>query len=132
MDEKRKYERLPQEVKVKFEKITFPLSAVSSKTDTKSSNISLGGVAISSSISLESGTPVNLEITIPDYYKYKVSYKYTDPVNEASIYAIGTVRYRARKGSGGYETGIEFTSIDPDDLAGIRRYIKEWKEKKND
>jgi hypothetical protein len=131
-DDKRKFERLPDEIIVKYEKITFPIISSGTKAEVKASNISVGGICIYTREKLEAEDAVNLQIIIKDYYKYSTSYKYTDNIIDYNINVIGKVRYQNRKTGGSYETGIEFTSIDIDDKMGIKKYLKEWKEKNND
>ncbi len=132
MDEKRKYDRLPKEIKVKYEKVSFPIFDVSSKINAIASNIGLGGIAIACKTKFDIGDAVNLDITIPEYYKFSTSYKYTESITDSAIHAIGKVRYQLRKGNGRYETGIEFTSIDHDDMTGLRNYINKKKDGSND
>jgi len=122
--ENRKYERLPNRVIVHFEKISFPLGISGNKKQVQSANISPGGIAIELNTALETGDVLNMEIIIPEYYKYNPSYKYTDLITDLKINAIGTVRFQKRKRANLYETGIEFSSIDIDDRHALKRYIK--------
>jgi hypothetical protein len=132
MEENRKYERLPDKIIVRYEKITFPMISSGQKAEVKATNISLGGIRLDSKEVLNPGDVINLEIIIKDYYKYSASYKYTDSITDYSFKVIGKVKYQNRKSNGRYETGVEFTNIDIDDVMGIKKYLKEWKEKNND
>jgi c-di-GMP-binding flagellar brake protein YcgR len=130
MEENRKFKRLPDKIVVKYEKITFPIIGSGQKAEAKATNISLGGICIYSKEVLKQKDVINLEIIIKDYYKYSTSYKYTDNITDYSFNVIGKVRYQNRKMNGKYETGIQFTNIDIDDVMGIKKYLKEMEGEK--
>ena len=128
----RKFIRLPSQVDIKFDKLSFNQAEIKGNIKGKSKNISQSGIAFEAGVQLQTDDPLCIEINIPNYSKYKPGYKFTDPINSISIKAIGIVKYQNNITSIKYETGIAFASINMDDVLGIKKYIKEIKGKNND
>ncbi len=117
--ERRRYPRIPKNVFVEWH-LAGDSEAVKEST---SSNLSLGGIAIESSEKLEIGTKIILNIFIPDFDEFKPGFQNADPNHPLTIETSGEVRYQNLRKNGKYETGIEFTAIDMDDMVGLHLFM---------
>lgn len=106
--ERRKYVRLSANVEVKYTVIGKP-----GEIKVFSTNISAGGLCITTEKSLVADTPLQLEIKIPDL--------------KDSIPALARVVWQkpSINSDQKFEIGVEFTGISDFDRFNIRRYVEE-------
>ncbi len=107
--ERRKYVRLKATVQVKYTVIGKP-----GEIKVFSRDISAGGLCIVAEEKLQTDTPLQLEIKIPDL---------KDPIR-----GLGRVVWQkgfAEQPEGNFNTGIEFTGISDFDRFNINRYVLE-------
>lgn len=108
--ERRAFERIEDTVSVKYKTLQGRIEDVSLVK-----NIGGGGIRLSLAERLKPGTAIDLEITIPDDPKPFSAAGEVVWVSEIIISGDSVARY--------YDTGIEFTKIDPICLGRVFAYF---------
>jgi c-di-GMP-binding flagellar brake protein YcgR len=109
--ERRKFLRLPVEIKVKF-KLLDTVIDTSGLTTAKAVNLSSGGILFQSNAKLSKDDTVQLKI---DFTRGKSKY---------DLAAIGRVSRCTKMKNGHYTIGLQFLEIYQDDLYLLKGYIK--------
>jgi c-di-GMP-binding flagellar brake protein YcgR len=120
----RKFPRLPETIRVRHQKVQFPLSSALEKNEALSANISAGGISIESSIQYKSGDVLQLDFTLPAHSLRRSGVMPGKTVDTSEVSAMAIVRYCKRNQQGGYEAGLRFSSIDAEALGVLKRFIQ--------
>lgn len=124
--EQRKYPRIPKEIKVDVQHLTYPLPKNSSAT-AQSKDISRAGLCFFSQTGFEPKTVLNLKINLQGLEGYKRPHSRLLDLSEARpLTVIGEVAW-CRKAPDGinYEVGIHFVNIYEDDERALALYLKD-------
>lgn len=111
MEEKRRFPRLNIEVDIQWEKISGQEAGRNIEDPSKTRNISEGGICLISYKRVAAGDRLRLRIILP---------------NNKIISAVGRVCWTKDFSVGpgtGYDVGIEFVEISPQDQAEIKNFV---------
>jgi c-di-GMP-binding flagellar brake protein YcgR len=109
--ERRKFFRLPVEIRVKFKPLDSVIDTKGLKP-AKSKDISTGGILFHSTVKMAPGTALQMKI---DFTRGKSKY---------DLAAIGQVIRCDKLKGGQYNVGVKFLEIYPDDLNLLKGYIE--------
>ena len=123
--ERRRYPRLPIHIHVNFQPLSQP--AAPGETESRSENLSLGGVAVNTVHALPIGQVVRIMLHIPARELLREKERLTRPQGEEIIGILveGRVAWCASSGST-YRIGLEFMNMEPDDRECLRRFLEEF------
>jgi len=124
-DEKRAYDRIPEEVAVEARKIVYPPENAAGHTGL-GQNISAGGICFASPTPFPPGELLNLAIRLTGWQRHKRSYAAVidDELAIAPLTAVARVAWcRPRDADQGYDIGVTFVDIYPDDYQALKRYL---------
>ena len=120
--ERRQFRRIPLEAHVGFSEITF-----SKEPETGSSvfhDVSGGGILVESKGMVPLGTLLKLEIRLPGWGRHQAQLVPLAEREERPLVAVGeVVRVEALEG-GGYELGVKFQNVYPEDLKSLLKFIE--------
>lgn len=120
--ERRHYRRIPMEAALSFQELSFhkgEAPAVSSYRD-----VSIGGLLVESPRVYALGTLLKLEIRLPGWGRFQ---NHFGPVQDAEVrplVALGMVVRVEQLDSGGYELGVKFQNVYPDDLEALMKFVE--------
>lgn len=120
--ERRHYRRIPMEPALSFQELSFhkgEAPAVSSYRD-----VSIGGLLVESPRVYALGTLLKLEIRLPGWGRFQ---NHFGPVQDAEVrplVALGMVVRVEQLDSGGYELGVKFQNVYPDDLEALMKFVE--------
>lgn len=120
--ERRHYRRIPLEAALSFQELSFhkgEAPAVSSYRD-----VSIGGLLVESPRVYALGTLLKLEIRVPGWGRFQ---NHFGPVQDAEVrplVALGMVVRVEQLDSGGYELGVKFQNVYPDDLEALMKFVE--------
>jgi hypothetical protein len=121
--ERRRYPRCEKKTRVETGRVTYPLND-SDFARGSIRNISLGGVLLEIPEEFETGTLIQLRITLPGWHKYHPGFlKVLEDSIGTPFSAIGEV-LRCKKENGRYTTAARFINIDPDDFISLQNYLE--------
>lgn len=115
--ELRSFRRMPIDAEVVFQELTFEAEAEVFKSKYK--NVSGGGLLLASSKQYQLGSLLKLEIRVPGIGKYLNRFEPIHVTANKPLSAIGEVVRIEIMDSGGYELGIKFLNVYPDDLKAL-------------
>lgn len=120
--ERRKYRRIPKEVTVEANRLTYPIDEREFSRG-KSKNLSQGGVLLQLIEEYEPGTLLQLRITLPGWRKSHPGFirVMEDSIGSPFIAICEVVRSQRRGES--YETAAKFINIDQDDFRALEGYL---------
>lgn len=125
MDEntKRRHKRLEREAKVTVSKLAFPLDA-NPRIDVSMINLSEGGVAIRCPEPFVEGDSLQLEISLPGWYRHTSALtRFDEEMVDKPLTAVGKVT-RCVEDEGGFSVGVLFTDIWQDHWSAMRRLLE--------
>lgn len=120
--ERREYKRMPLEATVSFQELSFHKGDGPAQSSYK--DVSGGGLLLESSRPYPLGTLLKLEIRVPGWGRYQ---NHFGPVQDADIrplVALGMVVRVEQMDQGGYELGIKFQNVYPDDLIALKKFVE--------
>ncbi|HEX9081146.1 MAG TPA: PilZ domain-containing protein [Holophagaceae bacterium] len=120
--ERRQYRRVPLEASVSFQELSFHKGEEPAQSSYR--DVSGGGLLLESSRAYPLGTLLKLEIRVPGWGRFQ---NHFGPVQEADgrpLVALGTVVRLEQLDDGGYELGIKFQNVYPDDLAALMKFVE--------
>ena len=121
--ERRRYPRCEKKTRVETAKVTYPLNDDDFARG-RIRNISLGGVLLEIPEEFETGTLIQLRITLPGWHKYHPGFlKVLEDSVGTPFSAIGEV-LRSTEENGQYTTAARFINIDPDDFISLQSYLE--------
>ena len=121
--DKRQFRRIPIGASVKIQELSFQQGAGATSTVYK--DVSAGGLLIESAKAIALGTILKLEIKIPGWGK--TQNRFATPAEGEEVppmVAVGkVVRLEELDGDEGFEVGVKFTKVAPDDLEALLKFI---------
>ena len=124
-NEKRQFQRIPENVTVTVKKIAYPM-AEDPAVEGIGKNISAGGICFAVSRPYESGDLLSLEIYLTGWQRYKSSYAAVidDDVALAPLTAVVKVAWcRPLANAQRHEIGVTFENIYADDYNALKKYL---------
>jgi len=120
--ERRLFRRIPMEADVAFQELSFGKEA--QKIQTKYKDVSGGGLLLSSPLQCPLGTLLRLEIKVPGLNKFQnLHFEKTSQFDQRPLAAIGQVVRVEAIDDGGFELGVKFLNVYPDDLKALLALI---------
>ncbi len=122
--DQRKFHRIPEDVIIKAKKIEYPLTEEGQRG--VGINISAGGICFTGPTAFNPGDLIGLEIRLTGWQRHKRSYAAVidDSQALAPLTAVSRVAWcKERPDQSGYEIGVTFVDIYPDDYQALQKYI---------
>lgn len=120
--EKRQYRRIPIGATVNLQELSFQKEGDAARTAYK--DVSVGGLLVESDQPLPLGTLLKLEIKVPGWGKHQHRFGPPGEGDLRPLVAVGeVVRIEKMDGEEGFELGVKFLNVYPDDLAALVRFI---------
>ncbi len=122
--DQRQFHRISEDVVIEAKKIEYPLRQEGQHGVGR--NISAGGICFTSPVAFSSGDLIGLEIRLTGWQRHKRSYAAVidDEKAIAPLTAVSRVAWcRERVDQEGYEIGVTFVDIYPDDYQALQKYI---------
>jgi len=120
--ERRKYRRIPKEVTVEANRLTYPVDDCEFSRG-NSKNLAQGGVLLQLLEEFEPGTLLQVRITLPGWRKSHPGFirVMEDSIGSPFIAICEVVRSEQRGEI--YETAAKFINIDQDDFRALEGYL---------
>lgn len=120
--EKRQYRRIPLGATVNFQELTFQKEGEAAHTVYK--DVSVGGLLVECDKPLPLGTLLKLELKVPGWGRHQNRFGPPGEGDLRPLVAVGeVVRLEKLEEDGGYELGVKFLNVYPDDLAALVKFI---------
>ena len=119
--ERRQYQRIPLEATMSFQELSFHKGESPATSCYK--DVSGGGLLVDSPRAYPLGTLLKLELKVPGWGRYQ---NHFGPVHDAEVrplVALGMVVRVEQMDSGGYELGVKFQNVYPDDLEALVKFL---------
>ncbi|MBI5845523.1 MAG: PilZ domain-containing protein [Deltaproteobacteria bacterium] len=126
VSDQRRYPRIPKEIKVEVQHLTYPLPKNSAAT-AKSKDISRAGICFSSESPFEPKSVLSLKINLQGLEGYKRPHSRLVDLSEAQpLSVIGEVAWCKKSSDGAsFDVGIQFVNVYEDDERALARYLKD-------
>lgn len=123
LHERRQFERIPKEVTVKANMVTYPINETGF-SDGKSKNLSAGGILLQLNSEFNAGAILQVKITLPGWRKNHPGFiKVTENSIGSPFTAVCEV-VRSKKIGDIFETAVRFINIDEDDYKALLGYLR--------
>ncbi len=123
LNERRQFERIPKEVTVKANMVTYPINETEF-SDGRSKNLSAGGILLQLNSEFNAGAILQVKITLPGWRKNHPGFiKVTENSIGSPFTAVCEV-VRSKKIGDIFETAVRFINIDEDDYKALLGYLK--------
>lgn len=122
--DQRQFHRISEDVVIETRKIEYPIKQAGQHGLGR--NISAGGICFVSPTAFTPGDLIGLEIRLTGWQRHKQSYATVidDEKAMAPLSAISRVAWcHQRLNQTGYEIGVTFVDIYPDDYQALQKYI---------
>ncbi len=119
--ERRQYRRIPLEASVSFQELSFHKGEEPAQSSYR--DVSVGGLLLESPRSYALGTLLKLEIRVPGWGRYQNHFGPVQDTEGRPLVALGTVVRIEQLDEGGFELGIKFQNVYPDDLAALMKFV---------
>ena len=120
--ERRQFTRIPMGATVGFQELTF--SGVPDTSQSVFKDVSGGGLLLSTAKEYPLGTLLKLEVRIPGWGRFQNSFGPVADKEARPLVAVGQVVRVEQMDPGGYELGIKFLNVYPDDWAALLKFIE--------
>ncbi len=120
--ERRQFTRIPLGATVGFQELTF--SGAPEPSESVFKDVSGGGLLLSTPREYPLGTLLKLEVRIPGWGRHQNAF---DPVSDREtrpLVAVGQVVRVEQMDTGGFELGIKFLNVYPDDWVALLKFIE--------
>ena len=122
VDERRKYQRVPKEVSVQINKITYPIND-NEFASGKSMNISQGGVLLNLTDEYQPGDILQIKVTLPGWRKNHPGFINVMEDSIGSPFSAICEVVRSSREGDLYATAVKFVNIDKDDFTALNKYL---------
>ncbi len=119
--DRRQFRRIPLEAHVSFQEITFSKPPETGASIYK--DVSGGGLLVHASGAVTLGTLLKLEIRLPGWGRHLGHFGPLADVELRPLVAVGEVVRVEALEEGGFELGVKFLNVYPDDLSALLKYI---------
>ncbi len=121
--DKREFLRLPQEFKLSYKPLEFPLGG-HEKKETTVKDVSGGGILFESTTMFDIGSVLQLEVNLEGWYKHRSSFfKSTKEKIHEPLTVIGEVVRIEKLDGGNFDIGVKFTNVYDDDHISLLKFI---------
>ena len=120
--ERRQYRRMPLEATVSFQELSFHKGDAPAQSSYK--DVSVGGLLLESTRAYPLGTLLKLEIRVPGWGRFQNHFGPVQDADSCPLVALGAVVRIEQLDQGGYELGIKFQNVYPDDLAALMKFVE--------
>ena len=120
--ERRQFTRIPMGATVGFQELTF--SGVPDSSQSVFKDVSGGGLLLSTAKEYPLGTLLKLEVRIPGWGRFQNTFGPAADKDGRPLVAVGQVVRVEQMDPGGYELGIKFLNVYPDDWAALLKFIE--------
>lgn len=120
--ERRQFTRIPLGATVGFQELTF--SSVPEPAQSVFKDVSAGGLLLSSPREHPLGTLLKLEVHIPGWGRSQNTFGPSSEKDVRPLMAVGQVVRVEQMDAGGFELGIKFLNVYPDDWAALLKFIE--------
>ncbi len=120
--ERRQYRRIPLEASLSFQELSFHKGEAPAMTSYR--DVSAGGLLVESPRAFPLGTLLKLELRVPGWGRFR---NHFGPVQDAEVrplVALGMVVRVEQLDTGGYELGVKFQNVYPDDLEALVKFLE--------
>ena len=124
LSDQRKFHRISEDVTIEAKKIEYPLTEDGQRGT--GVNISAGGICFTGPTAFKPGDLLGLEIQLTGWQHHKRSYATVidDNLALAPLTAVSRVAWcKERPDQDGYDIGVTFVDIYPDDYQALQKYI---------
>ena len=119
--ERRQYRRIPLEASVSYQELSFHKGEEPAQSSYR--DVSVGGLLLESPRSYPLGTLLKLEIHVPGWGRYQNHFGPVQDIESRPLVALGIVVRIEQLDEGGFELGIKFQNVYPDDLAALMKFV---------
>ncbi len=119
--DRRQFTRIPLGATVGFQELTF--SGIPEASQSVFKDVSAGGLLLSSARDYPLSTLLKLEVHIPGWGKTQHTFGPATEKDVRPLVAVGQVVRVEQMDSGGFELGIKFLNVYPDDWAALLKFI---------
>lgn len=119
--ERRQFRRVPMGASVSFQELSFHKSGAPEMAEYR--DVSGGGILLASSHEVPLGTLLKLEIKVPGWGKHQNAFGSAAEHDLRPLVALGQVVRVEALEEGGFELGVKFQNVYPDDLAALTRFV---------
>ncbi len=122
--DQRQFHRISEDVIIEAKKIEYPMTEEGQRG--VGVNISAGGICFTSPTAFNPGDLLGLEIRLTGWQRHKRSYATVidDEQALAPLTAVSRVAWcKEQPEQAGYEIGVTFVDIYPDDYQALQKYI---------
>jgi hypothetical protein len=120
--ERRQFTRIPLGATVGFQELTF--SGVPEPSQSVFKDVSGGGLLLSTPREYPLGTLLKLEVRIPGWGRHQNTFGPASDKDARPLVAVGQVVRIEQMDAGGFELGIKFLNVYPDDWAALLKFIE--------
>ncbi len=121
--ERRQFRRIPIGAHLSFQELSFQKDPETLHTVYK--DVSVGGLLVHSATEVPLGTLLKLECRVPGWGKHLNRFGPTSEAELRPLVAVGqVVRLEKLDGDEGFELGVKFMNVYPDDLDDIMKFIQ--------
>ncbi len=120
--ERRQFARIPLGATVGFQELTF--SGIPEPAQSVFKDVSGGGLLLSSPREYALGTLLKLEVRLPGWGKFQNAYGTPGDKEARPLVAVGQVVRVEQMDAGGFELGIKFLNVYPDDWAALLKFVQ--------
>ncbi len=120
--ERRNYRRIPLEARLSFQELSFHKGEAPATCSYK--DVSGGGLLVDSPRAYPLGTLLKLELRVPGWGPYQNHFGPVQDAEARPLVALGMVVRIEQLDSGGYELGVKFQNVYPDDLEALMKFLE--------
>lgn len=120
--ERRNYRRMPMGASASFQELSF--SSAQEPATSVYGDISAGGLLLNSPKSFPLGALLKLELKVPGWGKHQGKFGPAHDQDLRPLVAIGQVVRIETLDEGGFELGVKFLNVYPDDQEALRKFIE--------
>lgn len=119
--DRRQFRRIPLEAAVSFQELSFHKGGAPAVSQYR--DVSVGGLLVDSPRAYPLGALLKLEIRVPGWGRFQNHFGPAQDAELRPLVALGTVVRVEQLDEGGFELGIKFQNVYPDDLEALMRFV---------
>lgn len=120
-NERRQFRRIPVGAAVSYQELSF--SGEIEPSESVYLDVSGGGLLLASPREFPLGTLLKLDIRVPGWGKHQASFAPAADKDLRPLVAVGQVVRVEQLDAGGFELGIKFVNVYPDDQAALFKFV---------
>lgn len=110
------------EASLSFQELSFHKGEAPATSSYK--DVSGGGLLVDSAKAYPLGTLLKLELLVPGWGRYQNHFGPVQDAESRPLVALGKVVRVEQMDSGGYELGVKFQNVYPDDLEALVKFLE--------